>query len=350
MNSSSRNDSHMAPQSAFETAPDGNDPSLSQAVFSVFDKLRKWSVKRVEEVNDMTSRESLAAGDSLNAIVNLSRNYVEYMRSAMGQFSRQQADQKLQTSSGIEAIEEQNQMLALYLNRLESALAAQDRVAQEAVKQLSAVRRAGTHIMEVSNQARMLAVNARIEAARLGGSDAGAFGVIASEMSSFAKNMQMQSDEIVHIVDALTSSLPKIAEMAEELRVSTEHFSSEYGRKNSEVSRVVDSLQTTIAHALSHGDDQVAQVLRHSQDALSHLQFQDPCAQRLLQIEADVLTAQRCAQQMFELNDPSLVDEMRAADSHRAAAAGHVMIFDDEEERDELNSETRLAAGELLLF
>ncbi len=339
----------MVAQTARQSESRAVTPRLSQAISTVFDRLRSWSMNRVNEVNEMTSRESLAAGDSLNSIVNLSRNYVEYMREAMGRFSGDQQT-SAQDSSGIEAIEEQNRMLASYLSRLEGALAAQDQVAQEALKQLTAVRKAGTHILEVSNQARMLAVNARIEAARLSGTEGGAFGVIASEMSTFAKNMQTQSDNIVQIVDGLTMSLPKIAEMAEELRVSTESFSGEFDQKNSEVSRVVDELQTTIAHALSHGDEQVAQVLKYSQEALSHLQFQDPCAQRLMQIEADVMQAQRCAEEILESGDASLVDSLQAADSHRAAAAGHVMIFDERAEEGGLEGEAPLAAGELLLF
>jgi len=268
---------------------------LTGAVQKLFGKLREWSMNRVSEVNDMTATESLAAGDSLNQIVNQSRSYVDYMREAMGRFTasaNDNDDDGDNASSGIGAIEEQGDMLAAYLQNLEGALASQEKVAHEALRQLSAVRRAGSHILEVSNQARMLAVNARIEAARLGGSDGGAFGVIASEMSTFAKNMQGQSDEIVQIVDGLTGSLPAIAEMTEDLRSRTQNFSQEFEEKNGQVSEVVDQLQTTISNALEQGDERIAAILRHSQDALSHLQFQDPCAQRLMQIEADIIQAE----------------------------------------------------------
>lgn len=346
----------MAPLSAQQSHLTEEPPAgVAEAVGRLFDKLRSWSMARVEEVNEMTSREALAAGDSLNSIVNLSRAYVNYMRGAMGRFAGASSGDDELTShagSGIEAIEEQSRMLAAYLEDLRKALATQDRVAQEALKQLTAVRKAGSHILEVSNQARMLAVNARIEAARLTGSEGGAFGVIASEMSTFARNMQTQSDDIVHIVDGLTGSLPKIAEMAEELRVSTESFREDFGSKNDEVSDVVELLQSTIRDALQHGDEQVAAILRHSQEALSHLQFQDPCAQRLLQIEADILQAQATAHEVFETGDAEAVERVHSAESHRAAAAGHVMIFDDESDQGgAANSEdAALPAGELLLF
>lgn len=333
---------------ALQPLPIPVESGLTRAVHVVFDKLRGWTMARVHEVNDMTSREALAAGESLNSIVTLSRNYVDYMRSAMERFAGKDSALRQDSTSGMEAIQEQNRMLAHYLERLETALAAQDRVAQEALKQLTAVRKAGTHILEVSNQARMLAVNARIEAARLSGTEGGAFGVIASEMSTFAKNMQTQSDEIVHIVDGLTQSLPKIAEMTEELRTSTESFTGHFQQKNSEVSLVVDALQSTIRDALKHGDQQVAHVLRFSQEALSHLQFQDPCAQRLLQIEADLLHAQECAEAILQSGDPHHVEHLSSAESHRAAAAGHVMIFDDGSS--DYGQDAPLAAGELLLF
>lgn len=325
----------------------GVTPVLNEAIFNLFGKLRNWSMRRVEEVNQMTATESLAAGDSLNSIVNQSRSYVEYMRRAMGRFSVTANDNADGEGSGIGAIEEQGVMLAVYLRNLEHALASQEKVAREALKQLTAVRRAGAQILEVSNQARMLAVNARIEAARLGGSDGGAFGVIASEMSSFAKNMQGQSDEIVQIVDGLTGSLPAIAEMIEELRAKTAGFSKEFGAKNTEVSSVIHQLQTTISGALKEGDDRIASILKHSQEALSHLQFQDPCAQRLTQIEADILQAQSTARDVLETGDADIVERVNAARSHRGAAAGHVMIFDDECES---KGSIALPAGELLLF
>lgn len=321
---------------------------LTGAVEKLFGKLRTWSMRRVEEVNDMTATESLAAGDSLNQIVNQSRSYVDYMRQAMGRFTTSANDnEEVEDTSGIGAIEQQGAMLASYLQHLECALASQEKVAQEALRQLSAVRRSGSHILEVSNQARMLAVNARIEAARLSGSDGGAFGVIASEMSTFAKNMQGQSDEIVQIVDGLTGSLPAIAEMTEDLRTRTAGFSEQFQEKNGQVSEVVDQLQTTISDALAQGDDRIAAILRHSQDALSHLQFQDPCAQRLMQIEADILQAETNVRTILETGDTDVVESMNAADSHRDAAAGHVMIFDHDEDDD---AEGALPAGELLLF
>ncbi len=332
-----------------EIPSSGVTPQLSEAIGQLFEKLRSWSMKRVDEVNEMTSTESLAAGDSLNSIVNQSRSYVDYMRKAMGRFTVS-ANDNADEGSGIGAIEEQSAMLGAYLRNLESALASQEKVAQEALKQLGAVRRAGSHILEVSNQARMLAVNARIEAARLGGSDGGAFGVIASEMSGFAKNMQGQSDEIVQIVDGLTGSLPAIAEMTEVLRAKTAGFSQEFGEKNTEVSAVVHQLQTTIRDALQQGDDRVAAILKHSQEALSHLQFQDPCAQRLTQIEADILQAQSTARDVLETGDLDMVERVNAANSHRSAAAGQVMIFEDGEECEDSVGEKALPAGELLLF
>jgi hypothetical protein len=112
----------------------------------------------------------------------------------------------------------------------------------------------------------------------------------------------------------------------------------------------VDSLQATIAEALKHGDEQVAQVLRLSQEALSHLQFQDPCAQRLLQIEADVLHVQENIQLCLETGDVTSLERLRSADSHRSAGAGHVMVFDEDQRDDEDPGSNVALAGELLLF
>ncbi|GEM_PF-1203632 len=337
---------------------------LTDAVNTLFDRLRTWSMGRVNEVNEMTANESLAVGDSLNSIVNQSRSYVEHMRLTMGRFVANQNDElslasddgdesksTSEDASGIGAIQEQGKMLGVYLRDLEVAFTSQNRVAKEALKQLSAVRRAGSHILDVSNQARMLAVNASIEAARLSSTHGGAFGVIASEMSSFAKNMQKQSDDIVQIVDGLTGSLPAIAEMAEQLRIDMDDFSRKFDQKSAEVESVVDELQSAITDALREGDDRIAKILKHSQEALSHLQFQDPCAQRLTQIEADIIRVNETAVEVLRTGNADLAEHVGSVHSHTDASAGHVILFDDDGvSADGDDENTALAAGELLLF
>jgi uncharacterized protein YukE len=298
---------------------------------------------RVHQVNEMTSSEVLAAGDSVGQIVSHARNYVAYMQEAMGRITGETGN-----SEGLHIIEKQGELLAGYLADLERSTARQDAVARQALEQLAAARRAGANMLTVSSQARMLAVNASIEASRLSDESGGAFGVIANEMSAFAKNMQAQSDEIINIVDGLTKSLPKVAELAAALSSEAQQFSSHFAAQNSEVTEVVTHLQQTIREGLKEGDNRVLKILSCSQDALSHLQFQDPCAQRLMQIEADIQRVEQTALDLLRTQDPSVVLPLAAADSHRAAAAGHVMIFDDGSGRGA--EDEALAAGEVLLF
>ncbi len=326
---------------------DGPEPGsgvVASAMTALFAKLRSWSMDRVRQVDEMTSTEVLAAGDALSAIVTESRNYVEHMRRTMGGFQSGAS-----SDDGISAIEVQGRMLTEFILGLEKGLSKQDAVAREALDQLVAVRRAGAHMLTVSNQARMLAVNASIEAARLSNESGGAFGVIASEMSAFAKNMQSQSDEILNIVDGLTRSLPKIAEQAAHLKSDTERFSREFENQNAKVSDVVDRLSATIGEGLREGDNRVAKILSLSQDGLSHLQFQDPCAQRLLQIEADLLRAEQCANEVVLSGSSEAVETFGTARAHRDVSAGHVMIFDDGS-GDPVGDDAALAAGEVLLF
>lgn len=333
-----------------ETPSSAVSPPLREAVSQLFEKLRTWSMKRVEEVNQMTSTESLAAGDSLNSIVNQSQSYVDHLRKAMSRFTVSANDNGAHEVSAMSAIEEQGAMLDAYLQNLESALASQEKVARVALQQLEAMRCVGAHILEISHQASTLAVNARTQAARLNDSDGEALSVIADKMSGFSTNIQGHSDEIVEVIQSLSLSLPVISEITETLRARTAVFSQESSEKNSEVSSVVHQLQSTIRDVLQQGDERIATILKHSQEALSHLQFQDPCAQRLMQIEADVLQAERAALSVLETGDVSIVERVNAAQSHRTAAVGHVMIFDQGVDAESPDSAKALPAGELLLF
>jgi hypothetical protein len=87
----------------------------------------------------------------------------------------------------------------------------------------------------------------------------------------------------------------------------------------------------------------VAKVIQFSHEALSHLQFQDACAQQLLQIDADIEGVQSVVERALR---GELTSELVAADSHRVLSAGHVAVFDD----DRAASDDSPAVGDVLLF
>ena len=75
----------------------------------------------------------------------------------------------------------------------------------------------------------------------------------------------------------------------------------------------------------------------------SHLQFQDACAQQLLQIDADIEGVQSVVEKALR---GELTSDLVAADSHRVLSAGHVAVFDE----GRAASDDSPAVGDVLLF
>jgi hypothetical protein len=312
---------------------------VRDAVTHALDQLRRWTLSRVQRVNAFTATETLAAGDALSSIVTESRAYVDAVRASLASVAGTGGD-----GDAIGQIEAQRVAVDRYLTDAAQSVARQDRIAREAVAELAAARKLGGMLASISSDARLLAINARIEAAHIrqaihGATNGAAFEVIAAEMSNFARAVHTTNEEIVGIVEHLAQTVQEVADGAAVMRRDSEHFSADYTRRAEHVSE----LRGTVTDALSQGDVRMAKVIQFSHEALSHLQFQDACAQQLLQIDADIEGVQSVVERALR---GELTSELVAADSHRVLSAGHVAVFDD----DRAASDDSPAVGDVLLF
>lgn len=323
--------------------PTPSDADVRDAVTHALEQLRQWTLSRVQRVNAFTATETLAAGDALSSIVTESRAYVDAVRASLASVAGSGGD-----GDAIGQIEAQRVAVDRYLADAAQSVARQDRIAREAVAELAAARKLGGMLASISSDARLLAINARIEAAHIrqaihGATNGAAFEVIAAEMSNFARAVHTTNEEIVGIVEHLAQTVQEVADGAAVMRRDSEHFSDDYTRRAEHVSELVRELRGTVTDALSQGDVRMAKVIQFSHEALSHLQFQDACAQQLLQIDADIGGVQSVVEKALR---GEITSELVAADSHRVLSAGHVAVFDD----DRAASDDSPAVGDVLLF
>jgi methyl-accepting chemotaxis protein len=190
-------------------------------------------------------------------------------------------------------------------------------------------------------------LNANIEAARLGVKGAG-FEVIASQMRRLTDQVDSANRQVEQIARALLSSLPKIVEHNDRMCRSTEAFGKELSETVQRANSAAQHLKDSVAGVLSKGDKDSHAILSGSHHALSHLQFQDPVAQSLVIIDADL---QKLRERITELlaeagvhrNELSeaLDTPIERAEAHRELNAGEVTALEGEAPAD---------AGEVLLF
>jgi methyl-accepting chemotaxis protein len=136
-------------------------------------------------------------------------------------------------------------------------------------------------------ESRILALNANIQARRLG--EAGrSFQVIGQEMKQFSESVRDANKGVQELAEGLLDTLPRIRTLAQGIQDISQRFSLEVTARVSEVATANAQLKQQIAGSIASGDARLQQILKLSQEALSHLQFQDPVAQALLACDRDV--------------------------------------------------------------
>src|SRR5215831_3341785 len=135
----------------------------------------------------------------------------------------------------------------------------------------------------LASEAKILALNSRIEAGRAG--QGRAFSVVAVEMRQLSTAVAATNTKVRQHSGAVTDALAQVVARAEDTRGCVQRFSTDAGTSAQLVLGCVDQFREEARDALGESDAAMAEAVRSSQDALSHLQFQDVVAQGLLRLD-----------------------------------------------------------------
>jgi sn-glycerol 3-phosphate transport system substrate-binding protein len=296
----------------------------ARAVRRALGELKTWAVRNVTTVNDLSGREVLAAGKSLDAIVQQVREQAGETRSALANLASDD------DSSVASVIASQAEAITTHTACVHQALARQTQLADSAMQSLRQITSMAQRVSKLAQSIRMLSLNARVEAARLGSGSV--FTVIAQEMTSMTNEVRLANTEIEQIVSDLEQALPQIAQQAHDARDQSDTFVGAMREHMARVDGAVGVLRNGVSATLRSSDERFSTVLSVSQDALSHLQFQDTAAQALQRIEQDIaqVTEQLCQHlEAGDLESLEFLKNLEASSSNRARSAGEIVTLDD---------------------
>ncbi len=333
-------------------APDGGDSpgereteDVRVAVDDVLRRALKLAVRRIAELNRLTESGVLSAGRSLDAIVGEAQAYTKDARATLEGFSGSSDQQGI-----ADLIASQNQVLENFMREIRAQVKRQAEVAQAAMLSSSQIQNLGNEIGSVAFQSRLLSLNASIEAGRMG-AQGRAFGVIAAEMTKLSQQVESTSKAVSELVSVLSAALPNVAEAAHQMQGTSEAFIAEIGGSIAEVDQKVREIGLSVQQTMHGGDRCISHILRHSQDALSSLQFQDPVAQGLVAVAKDFNVASRGVVNLLHSDSAGTpagrherAPESRVADKpiQRVEAIEHVAVV--------AKASTAPPPGEVLLF
>jgi methyl-accepting chemotaxis protein len=311
---------------------DTTTATLSQAVEVTLD--------RIERVNEMTEAEVLATAVAVGKIVEVAKQQTAQARRSLESLVGNDSD-------GVTLlVKRQSSSTTQYLADVDALLARQAESAARARSLSHKIVDLGDQIAAVSFDARLLSLNASIESGRLG--EAGvAFRVISAEMKRLTEAVDATNKLVAEVAKDLCQALPDVESTASALGVRAEKFAITSREQLQGVERETLRMCELVAATLKEGEAKLKVILEASNDALSHLQFQDPCAQSLRIVEPNLRSAVECVGRLMrdagvvDVLVPPLEEGFCVATSNRARSAGEVAI---------LSGEPAPPAGDVLLF
>lgn len=268
-----------SPRSALVESPAPNDVSQMRRVIGLVRVVRNKVTTRVSQLNQLTGDEVTAAATLLHEVVERARAYVQQSQSALAKIDGH-------GSEGVgRLIGTQASMLRELVKEMSGRAAAQDERARQAAAAAKGIADLAQSIERLASEARLLAVNARIESSRLGAHSAG-FEVLASEMQRLSDEVAGANERVSELAARLGTDLPWIAQHARDLRAAMEGFAVSAADRLEETERGVNTLRTELDDISRAGGVAMEGILKASQGALSHLQFQDVLAQELRLLDA----------------------------------------------------------------
>lgn len=289
-----------------------------------FRRARERIVARVREVNKTTEDSVLLAGRHLHNVVEVAHRHIARLREVLaGPVGHEDSDLA-------RAIRSQSEHVRKHTATVGQVVAEHTQQVASVADQVRSISAAAREIERLNAAARVLSINARIEASRSQGS--AVFSAIANEMQQLSKAIASANKTVYDLSATMSRAVPELVRQNQTLANVVDNYAVEANERIAEVDRRVTELRAAVGNSLAESDHALAEIVGESHNALSRLQFQDVCAQSLLQIDSWVAASclEVAADLGIEADVPPPVQSNVSEDDVDVdrADAGQVMMFD----------------------
>jgi hypothetical protein len=248
-------------------------------------KLRERIVARLRQVNKTTETDVLGAGRHVQRVVEVAHHHIARLREVLaGPVGNEDSDLG-------RAIRSQSDHVRQHTSSVGKAVAEHAAQVAAVAQQVRSITTAAREIERLNAAARVLSINARIEASRSSGS--AVFSTIANEMQQLSKAIANANKTVYELANAMEKAVPQLVRENQTLARVVEGYEVEARDRIAAVDRRVAELRVAVGATLAESDNALAEIVTESHAALSRLQFQDVCAQGLLQIDGWVAETTR---------------------------------------------------------
>ena len=255
--------------------------------------------RRVADARASSEDAVVAIGHCINGIVDEAKTYV-------AEIERQR---KIR-----EECEAQTQSM---VQDMVASVQRQEETVEHAMAQSSAILRAGRDVQAMASATRLLSLNARVEASRLG-DQGSSFSVIADEMRQLSLAVQKTNTEVSGMAKELERLLPQIGEQIKDMHRQFEEFAEHVEKRLNVGGSDAEP---------SDGGPVVERIVAAAYRALSHLAFQDPMIQSLEQIHGSLDRVETHIKHLTSDDVDVELPPEPPADEGDTMSSGEMMLF-----------------------
>lgn len=282
----------------------------------------------LESMRQSTEQSALSIGELLIKIVNSAtdgnREVEDSLKLAIDG-SKNDGDDK---SAAIDTlIRHQVETVTEVIRRTQGFFEQNVELAKRAAVSSEQIRRTADEVSELMSISRLLALNLRIEASRMGDKGSG-FAALGKEVQDFSTAVGVAANKIQTAADALLQTIPKMQNdnlsMRDEMTVLAESFETEMETVTERTMETLDALRTTRDQTAVRNN----QILEYSNETLSYLAFQDPVSQGLSRAKHNVMQLYQvvCGEEPEFCSLATLREEI-GEDGSRERETGLVELF-----------------------
>jgi uncharacterized protein YoxC len=224
-------------------------------VLAEIERRRQEIAGTVSSLQSVTEREVLSCGNVLSEILENVRGLIADNEKTMAQ-----------------ALARTDELTSKYAAQMQSDVQKQEATVARALALAKDIERAIQDVGALTRTSNILAINAKIESARLGDSGR-VFSTIASQIGELSRSIVTAMASVTEAIGSVREGLPQLGETAVSMRDGTKQFIQNIERQVKSTSFKDDQATT--------GGGQLDRILDLSNEALSHLQFHDPLVQKL---------------------------------------------------------------------
>lgn len=301
--------------------------AISEDNVQVCQRLTSRITADMADMRESTEDAALNIGNLLVEIVKIATEGNAETKQTLCQFVRSDACSQQQSATISETIDRQTDLFRGLIEEIRGFFDRQLALSQAANSATRKIFDTANQITQLMRSSRILALNLRIESARLG-SDGSTFAILGDQMKVFSDNVAEANGVIASSVEEFVTEMPKLEEEARAMGENLSEFSSRFDDDMAEVKVQTESFQGLVNGVLETTERRNNQILECSNATLSHLQFQDPVSQGLRRAEHDVEKLLTLFEGR-ELDDRSLADiaDEVGHDGRNEVESGDVMLF-----------------------